>query len=124
MLPEFFIENVVEYYDFLSRYDPDALDDADKDILITFAIAFVNPTHVNNPFLKAKLVAVSGKAPASLTTRPSLTDCTRLVTTVVDPCSTASARIRSRLCISCPWSFDSGLMSSRLEDTRSSGVSC
>lgn len=59
MLPEFFFENVVEYYDFLSRYNPDALDDADKDILITFAIAFVNPTHVNNPFLKAKLVAVS-----------------------------------------------------------------
>lgn len=59
MLPEFFFENVVEYYDFLARYSPDALDDADKDILITFAIAFVNPTHVNNPFLKAKLVAVS-----------------------------------------------------------------
>lgn len=59
MLPEFFFENVVEYYDFLARYSPDALDDADKDILITFAIAFVNPTYVNNPFLKAKLVAVS-----------------------------------------------------------------
>lgn len=65
MLPEFFFENVVEYYDFLSRYNPDALDDADKDILITFAIAFVNPVHVNNPFLKAKLVAVSSHCKAA-----------------------------------------------------------
>lgn len=41
------------------RYDPDALDNADKDILITFVLTFVSPTYVNNPFLKAKLVTVS-----------------------------------------------------------------
>lgn len=58
MLPEFLLENVVEYYLFLSRYSPDALDKADKDILITFALTFVSPTYVNNPFLKAKLINV------------------------------------------------------------------
>ncbi|BEI85504.1 hypothetical protein CcaverHIS002_0509050 [Cutaneotrichosporon cavernicola] len=68
MLPEFLLENIVEYYLFLSRsvwiliflltgsYNPDALDKADKDILITFALTFVSPTYVNNPFLKAKLI--------------------------------------------------------------------
>lgn len=40
------------------RYDPDALDDVDKDIFITFAITFLSPNYVNNPFLKAKLVTV------------------------------------------------------------------
>lgn len=73
MLPEFFFENVVEYYDFLARYSPDALDDADKDTLITFAIAFVNPTHVNNPFLKAKLVAVSRPCCSGRTTHSANT---------------------------------------------------
>lgn len=70
MLPEFLLENIVEYYLFLSRlvgtllamltrsYNPDALDKADKDILITFALTFVSPTYVNNPFLKAKLINV------------------------------------------------------------------
>ncbi|KLT45417.1 hypothetical protein CC85DRAFT_282483 [Cutaneotrichosporon oleaginosum] len=56
MLPEFILENIVEYYLFLSRYNPDALDKADKDILIAFALTFVSPTYVNNPFLKAKLI--------------------------------------------------------------------
>ncbi|KAL7421849.1 Ubiquitin conjugation factor E4 [Cryptotrichosporon argae] len=58
MLPEYLFDNVTEYYDYLSRYDPDALDDADKDILITFAIVFLAPGYVNNPFLKAKLVGI------------------------------------------------------------------
>lgn len=72
MLPEYLVDNVVEYFNFLSRYattlwilahgsyNPDVLDDADKDILITYAITFLAPTYINNPFLKAKLVGVSG----------------------------------------------------------------
>ncbi len=39
-------------------YEPEALDDADKDVLITFAITFLSPNYVNNPFLKARLVSV------------------------------------------------------------------
>jgi ubiquitin conjugation factor E4 B len=56
MLPEFLIDNIVEYYEFLSRYDPDALDNADRDIFITFVLAFLTPNYVNNPFLKAKMI--------------------------------------------------------------------
>jgi ubiquitin conjugation factor E4 B len=41
------------------RYNADSLDDADKDILITFTIVFLSPGYVNNPFMKAKLVSVS-----------------------------------------------------------------
>jgi ubiquitin conjugation factor E4 B len=58
MLPEYLFDNIAEYYDFLARYHPDALDDADKDILINFAIVFVQPNYINNPFLKAKLVSI------------------------------------------------------------------
>lgn len=73
MLPEYLFENVAEYIEFLSRqvhchgrqliarYNADALDDADKDILITFTIVFLSPGYVNNPFMKAKLVSVSLK---------------------------------------------------------------
>ncbi|KAK8864525.1 hypothetical protein IAR55_001775 [Kwoniella newhampshirensis] len=58
MLPEYLFDNIAEYYDFLARYEPDAMDDIDKDTLITFAITFLSPNYVNNPFLKAKLVSI------------------------------------------------------------------
>jgi ubiquitin conjugation factor E4 B len=58
MLPEYLFDNIAEYLDFISRYDPDALDNVDKDILITFVVTFLSPEYVNNPFLKAKLVSI------------------------------------------------------------------
>ncbi|KAK1924344.1 ubiquitin elongating factor core-domain-containing protein [Papiliotrema laurentii] len=58
MLPEYLIENVVEYLDFLFRYNPEVLENPDKDILITFAIVFLTPGYINNPFLKAKLISI------------------------------------------------------------------
>ena len=58
MLPEYLFDNVAEYFEFLSRYRAEALDDGDKDILITFTIVFLSPGYVNNPFMKAKLVHV------------------------------------------------------------------
>ncbi|WVQ99567.1 hypothetical protein IAU59_006703 [Kwoniella sp. CBS 9459] len=58
MLPEYLFDNIAEYFDFLARYNPDALDNIDKDILITFIITFLSPGYVNNPFLKAKLVSI------------------------------------------------------------------
>lgn len=58
MLPEYLVENIVEYLSFLSHYDADIMDAADQDIAITFAITFLSPTYVNNPFLKAKLVSI------------------------------------------------------------------
>lgn len=74
MLPEYLFENVAEYIEFLSRYDADALDNADKDILITFTIVFLSPGYVNNPFLKAKLVQVSSPSRHSLIARAWQTD--------------------------------------------------
>ena len=40
------------------RYDPERLEDHERDIFITFALTFLSPGYVNNPFLKAKLVSV------------------------------------------------------------------
>lgn len=59
MLPEYIIESIAEFFDFVSRYLPDALENMDKDILITFIIVFLTPGYINNPFLKAKFVGVS-----------------------------------------------------------------
>ncbi|ODO06452.1 ubiquitin-conjugation factor E4 B [Cryptococcus wingfieldii CBS 7118] len=58
MLPEYLFENVADYFEFLARYEPEALDDVDKDIFITFSIVFLTPDYVNNPFMKAKLVTI------------------------------------------------------------------
>nr|ODN80157.1 ubiquitin-conjugation factor E4 B [Cryptococcus depauperatus CBS 7841] len=65
MLPEYFFENLTEYFEFLAKYDPDALDDIDKDVFITFAIIFLAPDYVNNPFLKAKLILSYGLYPVN-----------------------------------------------------------
>lgn len=59
MLPEYLIENISEYLDFLFRYKPDVLENPDKDVLINFFIVFLTPGYINNPFLKAKFVSVS-----------------------------------------------------------------
>ena len=56
------------------RYNADALDDADKDILITFTIVFLSPGYVNNPFMKAKLVSVSPNLIPLLTSRACPTE--------------------------------------------------
>lgn len=59
MLPEYLVENISEYLDFLFRYKPDVLENQDKDVLINFFIVFLTPGYINNPFLKAKFVSVS-----------------------------------------------------------------
>ncbi|WOO81182.1 Ubiquitin conjugation factor E4 [Vanrija pseudolonga] len=76
MLPEYLFDNVVEYYDFLAHHDPDALDNADKDILITFVLTFLAPGYVNNPFLKAKMVSIlsNGLYPAGYHRRGPMFD--------------------------------------------------
>ncbi|ORX35769.1 ubiquitin elongating factor core-domain-containing protein [Kockovaella imperatae] len=58
VIPEYFLDNITEYFDFLTRYDPERLEDHEKDIFITFALAFLSPGYINNPFLKAKLVSI------------------------------------------------------------------
>lgn len=58
MLPEYLFDNITEYLDFVTRYEPEALDNVDKDILITFVLTFLSPDYVSNPFLKGKLVSI------------------------------------------------------------------
>jgi hypothetical protein len=45
------------------RYKPDAMENPDKDALIDFVLVMMTPGYINNPFLKAKLVSVSGLPP-------------------------------------------------------------
>lgn len=59
MLPEYLIENVAEYLEFIVRWSPpDTLDKTDKDIIVTFILTFLSPNYVNNPFLKAKFMGI------------------------------------------------------------------
>lgn len=107
MLPEYLFDNVAEYVEFLSRYNAEALDDADKDILITFTIVFLSPGYVNNPFMKAKLVHVC--APHPLARAERLTDqrvyqmvSFRKATGEKALCLTDSRCTRCRRSTSCP----------------------
>ncbi|GHJ85049.1 hypothetical protein NliqN6_1451 [Naganishia liquefaciens] len=59
MLPEYLIENVAEYLEFIIRWaPPDTLDKTDKDTIVTFILTFLSPNYVNNPFLKAKFMGI------------------------------------------------------------------
>lgn len=59
MLPEYLIENVAEYLEFIIRWaPPDTLDKTDKETIVTFILTFLSPNYVNNPFLKAKFMGI------------------------------------------------------------------
>ncbi|KAJ9098222.1 hypothetical protein QFC21_004551 [Naganishia friedmannii] len=59
MLPEYLIENVAEYLEFIVRWaDPNTLEKQDKDTIVTFILTFLSPNYVNNPFLKAKFMGI------------------------------------------------------------------
>ncbi|KAJ9117556.1 hypothetical protein QFC22_004406 [Naganishia vaughanmartiniae] len=59
MLPEYLIENVAEYLEFIIRWaDPNTLEKPDKDTIVTFILTFLSPNYVNNPFLKAKFMGI------------------------------------------------------------------
>lgn len=59
MLPEYLIENVAEYLEFIVRWSPpETLDKTDKDTIVTFILTFLSPNYVNNPFLKAKFMGI------------------------------------------------------------------
>lgn len=59
MLPEYMIENVSDYLDFVVRIaDPETLAKTDKDTILTFILVFLSPNYVNNPFLKAKFMTM------------------------------------------------------------------
>ncbi|KAH7915426.1 ubiquitin elongating factor core-domain-containing protein [Hygrophoropsis aurantiaca] len=56
VLPEYAIEDVVDYLLFVVRHSPDSLDLSGKNELIIFALTFLTSTwYIKNPFLKAKI---------------------------------------------------------------------
>ncbi|CAG8448174.1 2139_t:CDS:10, partial [Ambispora gerdemannii] len=59
MLPEYFIEDITEFFLFISRWDPMVIVQNSRDELLTFVITFLrSSSYIKNPYLKAKLVEV------------------------------------------------------------------
>ncbi|KAI6129728.1 ubiquitin elongating factor core-domain-containing protein [Pisolithus croceorrhizus] len=56
VLPEYILEDVIEYFLFVVRHSPNSLDLSGKEELIIFALTFLTSTWcIKNPFLKAKI---------------------------------------------------------------------
>ncbi|KAF8558253.1 hypothetical protein OG21DRAFT_1455716 [Imleria badia] len=56
VLPEYILEDVVEFFLFVTRHSPDSLDLSGKDELLVFALTFLTSTwYIKNPFLKSKI---------------------------------------------------------------------
>lgn len=59
ILPEFVIEDIVEFFLFVLRHSPETVGSSTLDELVTFTVVFlVTPGYIKNPHLKAKLVEV------------------------------------------------------------------
>jgi len=55
-LPEYILEDVVEFFLFVTRHSPESLNLSGKDELLVFALTFLTSTwYIKNPFLKAKI---------------------------------------------------------------------
>lgn len=58
MLPEYLVEDVTEFYFFVSRYAPQMMIELEKDQLLVFIIVFLCTPYINNPYLKGKFVEI------------------------------------------------------------------
>ncbi|KZT09134.1 uncharacterized protein LAESUDRAFT_801836 [Laetiporus sulphureus 93-53] len=59
VLPEYLIEDIVDYQLYVVRQSPDSLELSGKNELLIWALTFLTSTwYIKNPFLKAKLVEV------------------------------------------------------------------
>ncbi|CAG8504078.1 13438_t:CDS:10, partial [Ambispora leptoticha] len=59
MLPEYFIEDITEFFLFISRWDPMVIVQNSRNELLTFIITFLrSSSYIKNPYLKAKLVEI------------------------------------------------------------------
>ncbi|KAH9841644.1 ubiquitin elongating factor core-domain-containing protein [Rhodofomes roseus] len=57
VLPEYIIEDIVDYHLFVVRQSPDSLELSGKNELLVWALTFLTSTwYIKNPFLKSKLV--------------------------------------------------------------------
>ncbi|KAF9170198.1 hypothetical protein BGX20_009313 [Mortierella sp. AD010] len=58
-LPEYIIEDIVEYFLFVLRHSPETVGSSTLDELITFTMVFlITPGYIKNPYLKAKLAEI------------------------------------------------------------------
>lgn len=56
ILPEFIVSNMIDFFIYLGRFDPDFLHNLRLDNLLTFVIAFISPNSpLHNPHLRGKL---------------------------------------------------------------------
>ncbi|KAI8604217.1 ubiquitin elongating factor core-domain-containing protein [Dissophora ornata] len=59
VLPEYIIEDIVEYFLFVLRHSPETVGSSTLDELITFTMVFlITPGYIKNPYLKAKLAEI------------------------------------------------------------------
>jgi ubiquitin conjugation factor E4 B len=58
MLPEYIVEDVTEFYFFISRYAPATMIDIEKNQLLVFIVVFLSTPYINNPYLKGKFVDI------------------------------------------------------------------
>ncbi|KAH9947558.1 ubiquitin elongating factor core-domain-containing protein [Amylocystis lapponica] len=73
ILPEYLIEDVVDYQLFVVRQSPDSLELSGKNEILIWALTFLTSTwYIKNPFLKAKIVEALFYASLSWGNRPSI----------------------------------------------------
>ncbi|KAI7817553.1 ubiquitin elongating factor core-domain-containing protein [Gamsiella multidivaricata] len=59
ILPEYIVEDIVEYFLFVLRHSPETIGSSTLDELITFTMVFlITPGYIKNPYLKAKLAEI------------------------------------------------------------------
>ncbi|GAA98825.1 uncharacterized protein L969DRAFT_95506 [Mixia osmundae IAM 14324] len=58
MLPEYLVDDVTEFFTYVSRYRPDVMSQLRLDDLVTFIIVVLSTPYVKNPFLKSKFVEI------------------------------------------------------------------
>ncbi|KIJ54955.1 hypothetical protein M422DRAFT_153298 [Sphaerobolus stellatus SS14] len=59
MLPEYFVEDIVDYYLFLVMHVPNSLELSGKSELLDFTLTFLSSTwYIKNPYLKSKLMQI------------------------------------------------------------------
>ncbi|QRW20227.1 ubiquitin conjugation factor E4 [Rhizoctonia solani] len=57
ILPEYFVEDVVDYYIYIMKYRSDLLDTTLRTEFLVFALTFLSSTwYIKNPFLKSKIL--------------------------------------------------------------------
>ncbi|KAL6304363.1 ubiquitin conjugation factor E4 [Sparassis latifolia] len=77
ILPEYLVEDVIDYYLYVVRQSPDSLELSGKNEILIWSLTFLTSTwYIKNPFLKAKIIEVLFYASLSWSGRRSILDAT------------------------------------------------